>query len=159
MKNGAGRADRALDGVGYIMHCDACHTVYFQAGSITHKTTACNSCGGISRPIGPLWGGALRDGEFLYGVMRELVQPWMARGKDALRLVETCNDELDIPFHYDQHRIAKRLGTSPPGMDSFLQELKEMGYAVSRTHFNKIGFKTDAPLGEIENVLRSNNNR
>jgi tRNA (guanine26-N2/guanine27-N2)-dimethyltransferase len=105
--------------------------------------------------VGPLWGGAIRDREFLSAVMDELAARQLNLRAQAMHLALLCFDELDVPFHYDQHRLARKLGVSPIAMDMFLDNLRERGCASSRTHYSPVGFKTDAPIDVIREELRS----
>jgi len=155
MANGAGKADEMLGSVGFLLHCPACQNRVFAAGTLPPPVRECPVCGETPAPIGPLWGGPLRDGKYLSRVRKELVSSRPNRGFEALQLAELCNDELDVPFHYDQHRMAKELGTSPQKMASLLENLNRQGYDASRTHFSPVGFKTDAPLPVIKDALRS----
>ena len=43
---------------------------------------------------------------------------------------------------------------SPPRMKTVFETLKKKGYVVYRTHFSQTGFKTNAPIEDIEEIFK-----
>jgi tRNA (guanine26-N2/guanine27-N2)-dimethyltransferase len=74
--------------------------------------------------------------------------------KEALKLVAACRDELEIPMHYDVHKVCKTLGITAMSTVDLISALKERGFQASRTHFSGISFKTDAGMEEVKRVVR-----
>jgi tRNA (guanine26-N2/guanine27-N2)-dimethyltransferase len=64
-------------------------------------------------------------------------------------------DELDteLPF-YDVHVLAKKNAFVIPPFSVLEKELKEEGFAFSRTHFSPHGFRSDASFGELMRILK-----
>ncbi|NXK34028.1 TRM1L protein, partial [Piprites chloris] len=55
-------------------------------------------------------------------------------------------------FYYNMHRHSIR-GMNMPKLNKFLSYLSEAGYRVSRTHFDPMGVRTNAPLAQFKTVL------
>ncbi|XP_041335456.1 TRMT1-like protein isoform X1 [Pyrgilauda ruficollis] len=56
------------------------------------------------------------------------------------------------PFYYNIHRHSIK-GMNMPKLNKFLNYLLEAGYRVSRTHFDPMGVRTNAPLVQFKTVL------
>ncbi|NXQ60690.1 TRM1L protein, partial [Anthoscopus minutus] len=56
------------------------------------------------------------------------------------------------PFYYNIHRHSIK-GMNMPKLNKFLNYLSEDGYRVSRTHFDPMGVRTNAPLAQFKTVL------
>jgi tRNA (guanine26-N2/guanine27-N2)-dimethyltransferase len=69
------------------------------------------------------------------------------------RLLETILREIHEPFYYDTHRLAKLDSLNIGPMEDILAGLSN--YKVSRTHFNPVAIKTDAPLAVMKGALSS----
>ncbi|XP_051480355.1 TRMT1-like protein isoform X4 [Apus apus] len=55
-------------------------------------------------------------------------------------------------FYYNIHRHSIK-GTNMPKLNKFLNYLSEAGYRVSRTHFDPMGVRTNAPLAQFKTIL------
>ncbi|KFP26268.1 TRMT1-like, partial [Colius striatus] len=55
-------------------------------------------------------------------------------------------------FYYNIHRHSIK-GMNMPKLNKFLSYLSEAGYRVSRTHFDPMGVRTNAPLAQFKTVL------
>ncbi|MFC6990015.1 tRNA (guanine(26)-N(2))-dimethyltransferase [Haloplanus sp. GCM10025708] len=145
----ATRADDAIDELGYVYHCEDCLTRDAEFGHLSHPPDACPACGS-DRTVtaGPLWLGAIRDPGFVASVREELTDD-MGEAARARRLLTTLEAELDVPTHYDQHRLCKEWTRPAPAMDEFLDDLRAAGFEASRAHYGGTTFKTDATVAEI----------
>uniref|UniRef100_A0A8C6QWA4 tRNA (guanine(27)-N(2))-dimethyltransferase n=1 Tax=Nannospalax galili TaxID=1026970 RepID=A0A8C6QWA4_NANGA len=56
------------------------------------------------------------------------------------------------PFYYNIHRHSIK-GMNMPKLKKFLCCLSEAGFRVSRTHFDPMGIRTDAPLMQFKSIL------
>jgi tRNA G26 N,N-dimethylase Trm1 len=66
-----------------------------------------------------------------------------------------CAEELDsIPYYFKVDEISSMLKTNPVSIAKMLEVLKGAGFAASRTAFNTGGFKTDARIDQILNVIK-----
>lgn len=150
VKKGIADADQCLENMGFVSHCFGCGAREWKYGLAVHMEEKCTVCGHITSQAGPLWLGRLHEREFCEGLLSEIEN----RGfKEALKLVATCRDELDIPMHYDYHKLCKSLGITAMPTDELLSALRERGFQASRTHFSGISFKTDAGVEEVKGVI------
>ncbi len=151
VKKGINEADECLKSMGFISHCFGCGAREWKYGLAVHMKEKCPVCGHATSLAGPLWLGMLHDSDFCGELLGELEK----RGfKDALKLITTCRGELDIPMHYDYHKLCKSLGITAMPTDELILALKERGFQASRTHFSGISFKTDAGMEEIKGIVR-----
>ncbi|NXK97015.1 TRM1L protein, partial [Formicarius rufipectus] len=84
------------------------------------------------------------------------VVPGKRKGEEALRGAakrQKAEHSTEHPaFYYNVHRHSIR-GMNMPKLNKFLNYLSEAGYRVSRTHFDPMGVRTDAPLAQFKTVL------
>jgi tRNA (guanine26-N2/guanine27-N2)-dimethyltransferase len=149
LDHGATVADDAVAEIGYVDHCRACLYREPTAGLIADPLDRCPNCGESIVTAGPIWLGAAHDDAFVRAA-RERVTDDMGTVDRARDLLATLVGELDVPTHYDQHRLYKRWSEPAIGMNEFLDRLREAGFVASRTHYGGTTFKTDADVGAIE---------
>jgi tRNA (guanine26-N2/guanine27-N2)-dimethyltransferase len=66
-----------------------------------------------------------------------------------------ANMELDNqPFYYTLDEVGSVMNTSPLSMNAVLDRLNLGGFMASRTSFRPTGFKTDATMDDIKELLR-----
>ncbi|MFC6796754.1 tRNA (guanine(26)-N(2))-dimethyltransferase [Haladaptatus sp. DYSN1] len=147
-------ANHAIDELGYVHHCNECMHREWEDGMIAHPPAACPNCETSMVTAGPVWLGAIRDRHFTAQVRDQLSEE-MGQAKKAERMLATIEDELDLPFHFDQHKVCKQWGISAPAMDDFLEVLHEAGYEARRAHYGGTTFHTDATIAEIEDAARA----
>ncbi|MFU8766510.1 MAG: tRNA (guanine(10)-N(2))-dimethyltransferase, partial [Candidatus Methanoperedens sp.] len=143
-------ADECLNQMGFVSQCFNCGESRMQNGLVVHMEKECPECGGKTTMAGPLWLGSLHDRDFCDDVLEECEKRKFPR---AVKLITLCRDELDIPMHYDYHKLCKSLGLSARPTQELVLTLGERGFEASRTHFSGVSFKTDAPLREIKKIV------
>lgn len=114
-----------------------CKCGYFSA-EVEKK---CPLCGGNTTTISPVYLGKIKENEFLEKIEFD-------------DLIEKLKNELDIPFYYDTHHLAKFYRFQPPRVDKLIEKLRE-NFSASRTIFCSTGVKTDAPIDELLEVILS----
>jgi tRNA (guanine26-N2/guanine27-N2)-dimethyltransferase len=71
------------------------------------------------------------------------------------KILFTCIEELDnIPFYFLSDEIASRLRTNPNPLQRIIEQLHSTGYRASRTSLDPNGFKTDARVDQILDLLK-----
>ncbi len=144
-------ADECLENMGFVSHCFNCFAREWRYSLAVRLPEKCPVCGHAVSLAGPLWLGRLHDSNFCGELLGELEN----RGfKDVVKLIATCRDEIDIPMHYDYHKLCKSLGITAMPTEELILALREKGFKASRTHFSGISFKTDAGMEEIKKVVR-----
>ncbi len=151
VKKSIKEADECLENMGFVSHCFNCGAREWKHGLAVHMEEICHVCGHTTSLAGPLWLGRLHDRSFCDEVIAEVRKREFAQ---AEKLISACRDELDIPMHYDYHKICQSLGITAMPTDELVSALRERGFQASRTHFSGISFKTDAGMEEIKGIVR-----
>ena len=138
------RANRALENIGYMSFCPECRWRKLE------RVDECGYCGSEVKLAGPLWTGKISDQRFTEEVLEEMPEDWESR-----ELIELLDSEAEIltPF-YDLHEMASATGVMAPKREKVIEDLREKGYPVSRTHFSPTGIRTDAPIEDIISVMK-----
>ncbi len=105
--------------------------------------------------IGPIWAGKLQSKKIL-GELRTILFEKQLKTKNSLwKLLDLLEEEADANmFFYTTDTIASSLKRSQPKMKTIFKEIRKKGYEVTLTHFDLKGFKTNAPINEIEKVFK-----
>lgn len=117
------------EGQGYILYCPKC---LHRMASNSPEGICCSS---QMEYAGPLWLGKLWDEE-------------LASSFDLIPYIQE-ESKIDVPWHFDSHRLAKLAGKQAPRQVILINSLKEHGFKASRTHFKPEGIKTDASVKDI----------
>lgn len=152
LENGAGRADAAVAGIGFIHQCTACPDRTEQHG-ILPVPGPCPSCGSPTIPIGPLWLGAIQDPGILSAMLERLPEQPLNTARELEPLLQTLRGELPTSSFYDYHLLAKRRKVSPRPIGEVITGIRNAGYHAGRTHYSGTGIKTDAPWQVITDQL------
>ena len=158
--NGAGNADKSLKELGFVSLCPKCGCFETKNGLAVYMNEFCPECSTPtekqSRKIsGPLWLGTFKEADFCDAVLLELETSALNKKEEAFKLLTVCRNEADLPFFYDQHLLCEKLKISASPMEPFLEKLRARGYTATRTHFSGTSFKTDAPMAEILETLKT----
>ena len=150
IRSGAQRADEALGELGTIWHCPQCLFREVEHERLVTRRDTCPNCSADSMLVaGPLWLGETHDLDFLAST-RNALDTTFGTVLKAQELLETIEQELAIPLHYDQHKLCKQWNRTAPAMDTFMADIRAAGYPVSRTHYGGTTFKTTATVAAIE---------
>jgi tRNA G26 N,N-dimethylase Trm1 len=69
-------------------------------------------------------------------------------------LYTSIKEDDDIPYYFVTDEIATKLKTSPHSVEKAIEKLSGSGFRASKTSLNTRGFKTDARINDILNLLR-----
>lgn len=146
-------ADESVDALGYLYHCEDCLHRSTEKGFIPHPPLACQNCDG-SRILsaGPLWLASIRDPQFVTETI-EHVSDDMGESRAATRILNRLRMELDLPTHFDQHKLCKLWNRPAESMDDFLQKIRDHGFETSRAHYHGTAFKSVATVDEIQKAV------
>lgn len=96
--------------------------------------------------IGKIYLGALHNKDFCNYVLEEI----KLRNLDGAKIIKLAIEEIEIPFYYDLHYIAKKFKIREiPKIEEILENLRKSGFSASRTVFCERGIKTDAKAREL----------
>lgn len=152
---GAQRAYETIEKIGFISHCNSCMRRILTCGVTAELPGTCE-CGGRFSHAGPLCLGGLIDRQFTQEVMQDLSMRNFKTKHQELLLLSRCVEEAEgPPTFYDLNELARRADTSPPKIVELISGIHSQGYFASRTHFSNTGFRTDAPIDEINKILKS----
>ena len=138
-KKGARAANSSLENIGYVQWDE-------KKGYSAHGEKPKGEF------AGPLWTGDL----WQPAVVKKLLKCWdEPYGKDAKKILENLRDELlQPPFFYHMDQVASLSESPPMKTDSLVEELRGKGFAASGVHYLRKGFKTDAGLPDIIDVIK-----
>ncbi|WP_456422535.1 tRNA (guanine(10)-N(2))-dimethyltransferase [Thermococcus sp.] len=142
LKSGAREAEKSLSQLGYLWQDENGRFTYERA-FLPER----------SKAHGPLWLGPLKDETFVEKLVKEF-QGFTPAHKKTGPFVELLSEELDVPFHYDTHALARRNNLQVKKVSDVIERLDELGYSASRTHFSPTAIKTNAPFEVVLDVLR-----
>ncbi|MBN1455819.1 MAG: tRNA (guanine(10)-N(2))-dimethyltransferase [Methanomicrobia archaeon] len=157
IERGAKKADTAVSRLGFIAHCFSCgHRVAFPCRDLLDLNVPdrCEICGHKLQIAGPLYSYTIKEPAFCERVHRELANRALGQQRDAMTILHTSIHELDIPFFFEHHALCKTLKIPPPTLTALIDELREHGFAASRTIFAATGIKTDARIDELLRILK-----
>lgn len=147
---GKRRADKSMDELGFLYHCDHCLNRFFS------KRAKCDcDCGHKLRAAYPIWGDSICDKSFIHDMIDDIdVVPLHDREK-VLSFLSILKDEVDVPYFWDSHEVFSSFKMQVPTMEKIMDTLLGGGYEVSKTHFKPTGFKTDANMSEMFQIFSS----
>lgn len=145
MESGARVADRSLKRLGYLWQ-DKDGKFEYSEEFLPGKLGA----------HGPMWLGPLKDDEFVEKMLQEAKDHPLASRK-TLPFLELILEELDLPFYYETHAIARRHGIQVGKLSALMERLREEGFKATRTHFSPTAIKTDAPFDVVLEAMKRRN--
>ncbi|NAL77264.1 tRNA (guanine(10)-N(2))-dimethyltransferase [Nitrososphaera sp. AFS] len=150
-RSGANSINRKI---GYLRDCTRCgdRNATYEIG----RNDRCELCGNSYRFGGKLWSADLFDKDFVRKMICVLDSEGdtVGRVRQLRRTLSTCLDELDdIPFYFQSDEIASKLSTNPRSLQDIIERLHSSGYRASRSSLDSNGFKTNAPINQILDLL------
>ena len=151
---GRSKASSIYKNIGYLRDCIECgdRKATFEVG----QNDRCALCGTKYRYAGILWIANLFDKHFVGRMIRRTE---IHDGSPGLvniikKTLSTSLNELDdIPFYFQSDEIASRLSTNPRSLQEIIERLHAGGYKASRTSLDHDGFKTDAQINQILELM------
>ncbi|MHA1835348.1 MAG: hypothetical protein ACTSYQ_00200, partial [Candidatus Odinarchaeia archaeon] len=143
-----------LTKIAYIEHCFNC--LYRGIVSkLEELNKNCPECGSRLSYAGPLWAGGLADSSYLEKLLNLREFEYLKTFKRSTKLFTLLKEENGMPIGYlNLHTIADLLGVKVPKLQKIIQTLSELGYRVSKTHFNSVSIKTNATVKTVGKILK-----
>ena len=145
---GASKADEALEDMGFVTWCPGCG----HASASGDLDERCARCGKKARAAGPLWLGGLTDTKVIERASRAAVDRGLGTASGVASSLEGI-DEFP-PWSFSVERVCSALKVPTVSEAAVSRCLRERGYAVMRTPFEKTGIKTDAGYEEFAGAVR-----
>jgi tRNA (guanine26-N2/guanine27-N2)-dimethyltransferase len=143
LDKGARKTDNMLRDIGYL--------TYDPKTKIRRKVIGFPRQLGKAQIAGPLWIGPLHDRSFVESMKLHKSLGTLNR---LSKYRELWIEEANMPpFFYDQNEVASLTKTQPFPLTDILQRLEEQGFLACRTHFSPTGFKTNADISEISDLV------
>lgn len=153
---------------GYVLQCPRCPTYKTlpaviktsKGRSPAHiEMTPCDGCSGMSMQIGgPVYLGPIHDKRFIESVLNNIdelpADTSITTAKRMKGMLSAALEELDVPLYFTRELLAQPLHIIAPSLIEYSSALIKLGYEVSGTHANPLGFKTNAPWSVIWDVMR-----
>ena len=149
------KANESLKKLGYLHHCTSCLHRDTQEGLIAFPPSVCPSC--ESSEIitsGPIWLGNTTSKNFVSKVKGHITEN-MGMANRAQKIFSRLSEELDIPMHYDQHKLCRLWKLPASSMEIFVKQLSDAGFQASRTHYGGTTLKTNATAAEIYEIIKN----
>ena len=143
IRNGARRADSALESIGYAFHDPA---------SLARGVSIQTPKDASLAVAGPLWTGELHCREVLDRMSPDDALGTHSRCKKAIGL---WRGEVAAPaLYYRVDELAQHTKRQPPKMARLVDELCSKGAVAAQTHFDPKGLKTDLPAEELLRLFK-----
>jgi tRNA (guanine26-N2/guanine27-N2)-dimethyltransferase len=145
--------DKVINDTGFLCQCQKCHLVFETV--LKTKHSSCPSCGNGSYRIGPIFLGSIHDDTLLEDIADDIHINSFNRGIKIHRILNLMIEEnkIKIPWSYDIQKLTKKTGTPIPSLNLVSDQLRDIGFKFSKTHFSGSCIKTDAPEKEICGIL------
>ncbi|MFX0022904.1 MAG: tRNA (guanine(10)-N(2))-dimethyltransferase [Candidatus Hermodarchaeota archaeon] len=148
---------KSFHNLGYIIHCNNCGYRSAFANNFLVIPKECPICdsGGDLDFAGPLWIGKLHDDYYIKKIISLNNKTRTPNKKRIEKLLTYAIVENDMPIsYYNIHNLCQNLKLkSVPKIEVIIEEIKNMGYRASRTHFDFLSIKTNLDILSIKNVL------
>lgn len=144
-KKGKSAVDDIIHNHRFLRFCNRCRRFEF---SNTNKGVCCETS---MEYAGPMWSGSLFDKELV-----DKIAEINRKGEDIAFIdIIRKESELDIPFFYDLHSIAKtfKLSYNPKKTD-LIKKIKNEGFRAEETHFSGTAIKTDMPHKDFVGIIK-----
>jgi len=132
-----GKIAPLLKQFGYVMFCKKC------GRHSTGKLKLTCKCKNNFIYSGPIYLGPIQDKKFVTSVKKDIAKRKFPKWEQEMKLLKTIEKEIDTPFYYDLHFLAKKKLLKLQKTDKIISKLKKRGFHVSRTHFCPTAIKTN----------------
>jgi tRNA (guanine26-N2/guanine27-N2)-dimethyltransferase len=154
VRYGAKVADKSVQQMGYILHCFSCFYRETVSGITSPIKHACPRCGTKLSVAGPLWLGRIADKNFCSLMKKEAKDRSLKQKKRIMKTIGLIHDEAEAPItYYAVDKICDKLNLPVPPQKKVLDKLREEKFQAVLTHFNSRGFRTDAPVEKIKEII------
>ncbi len=158
VKLGRGKknVDRRLSEMGYILHCFKCLNRKAVSSRTIFDSAVCGHCGSPMGAAGPMWLGDLAEEAFCDDMLTLSERSAISSNLRLIRIVQRVRGEIGFPQgFYSIDKICSKLGMPSRATGEVISAIEEAGFRVARTHVDDRGLKTDAPIGELMDIVKS----
>ncbi|MFH1835596.1 MAG: tRNA (guanine(10)-N(2))-dimethyltransferase [Methanobacteriota archaeon] len=151
LNRGRTHVNKTQEKICFLQHCFKClDKKYAKLNQLEIKC----ACGGDLSPAGPLWSGVFADSVFSSKIASELMDGEFNSKRESSKLAETISLEQEVEKPYfNLHKLCRVKKVSAPKTVEFAGRLEAAGFKISPTHFNDVGFRSDATSKDILRLL------
>ncbi len=115
-------------------------------------------CNNKMKKIGPLWLGDLWDIVLVEKIVNSIEgnHEWRKTlPTNIINKIHRTKEEakIPIPYYIRIDKLYRKTRKEMKPISKIIEEIRELGYQASRTHFENVGIRTNAPLQEIKKIL------
>ncbi|XP_057820427.1 tRNA (guanine(26)-N(2))-dimethyltransferase 2 isoform X2 [Cryptomeria japonica] len=117
----------------------------------------CSDCGKKFNMGGPIWSAPIHDPDWVSSILSNVISLkscYPAYDRIYAIMTSVSEELLDVPLYLCLHNISGTLKCTSPKAVMLRSAIINAGYRVSGTHANPLGFKTDAPMDVIWDIMR-----
>ncbi len=108
-----------------------------------------------NKDIGPIWKGKLNNKKVIDEFITVLFEKKLNTKNKSWNLLNMLSEEADAPaYFYTTDSLASIYKRSPPKLETLFENIKDKNYDIFKTHYSPTGFKTNAPIKEIEKMFK-----
>ncbi|MHA2395543.1 MAG: tRNA (guanine(10)-N(2))-dimethyltransferase [Candidatus Thorarchaeota archaeon] len=159
-------SNRQASEVGIIRYCVGC--MHSEVVPLSPKVRSIDfdhkikGCTGPIRVAGPLWIGDLFKESYLNDAIKILesgdAEDYHRKAPEVLHKMLEESVLTSRPF-IDIHALCDLHNQAPPSNQIIIDQLKEQGYEVARTHFKPTAIRTNATVKEVTKIIVDHNAR
>ncbi|MHA1594507.1 MAG: tRNA (guanine(10)-N(2))-dimethyltransferase [Candidatus Baldrarchaeia archaeon] len=156
LSEGAGRADKSIRNLGYVLHCRDCNHREVVEEVVPSKIDKCVECGSQKVEIGgPIWTKNIISKDFCSKMMDVFGSKHLGKGKRVEKMLRLAILEANAPpFYHIIPLLSKQAGVTIPPKKMLIEHLRSLGYIAVETHFNPNAIKTNANRGELVKIIK-----
>ncbi|KAL0921842.1 hypothetical protein M5K25_008955 [Dendrobium thyrsiflorum] len=156
----------------YVYQCVACDSFHLQCiGRATTKNNVeryapafgpvvpqtCSDCGNQFHVGGPIWSSPIHDQAWVESILadvRSMKERYPAYDRISSVLTAISEELSDVPLFLSLHNLCRTLKCTTPPSAAFQSVVINAGYSISGTHITPLGFKSNAPMHVIWDIMR-----
>jgi tRNA (guanine26-N2/guanine27-N2)-dimethyltransferase len=155
VKYGAQVADTSIQQIGFVLHCFSCFYRETMLGITPVIKHVCPNCGAKLSVSGPLWLGKIADKNFCLHIEKEMKERVFREKKKLQKIVSLVQNEAEAPItYYAVDKICDKLNLPVPPQRKVIDQIEKLGFHAVLTHFTSRGFRTDAAIDLVKNIIK-----
>jgi tRNA (guanine26-N2/guanine27-N2)-dimethyltransferase len=156
LEQGAKKASRSLQNIGFILHCFTCLHRETAKGITPPVRTHCKECGSPLKMAGPLWLSRIADKKFCELIENEAAKKRTGDENRIRKTLALIKGESDAPpTYFVVDYICDKLNIAIPPLAKVIEHLRDEGFKAWHTHFHTRGFRTDAAAKTVLETVRN----
>lgn len=134
---------RFIRNISYILYCNNCGNIS------TIVKEKCEICNKKMHILFPVWLDTIMDKDLLHSICKS------TQNVEIIMYIKKLLNELDIPFYFDTHFIARFIKRNTPKLFDIIKSLQDLGFHAGKTIFSPVSIKTNSPAKELYRIVTS----